>query len=133
MYFRHGLSRPKESMAHIMSRVLGNSFVNPPMRNEPDGQAMKILRGYAVGRLLVPWDNRFFFGDPLELLQLLIAPRVFQMPGERDFCDRVLGDFFAEDSYTLLLNPHISRNEELQLSVYPGGVDAVRLPLGISI
>ena len=85
-----------------------------------------------MGRLLVPGDNRFLSGDLLELLRQLIAPRVFRMPGERDFCDQVLGDFFVEDSFfapgaaydhedscTLLRNPHIARNEELQLSVYP--------------
>ena len=64
-----------------------------------DGQARKILRGYAVGRLLVPGDNRFLSGDLLELLRQLIAPRVFQLPGERDFCNQVMGDFFAEDSF----------------------------------
>ena len=59
---------------------------------------------------------------------------MFQLPGERDFCNQVMGDFFAEDSFfapgaaynhedscTLLRNPHIARNEELQLSVYPEG------------
>ena len=82
----------------------------------------------------MPGDNRFLSGDLLELLRRLIAPRVFQLPGERDFCNQVLGDFFAEDSFfapgaaynhedscTLLRNPHIARNEELQLSVYPEG------------
>ena len=86
----------------------------------------------------MPGDNRFLSGDLLELLRQLIAPRVFQLPGERDFCNQVMGDFFAEDSFfapsaaydhedscTLLRNPHIARNEELQLSVYPEG-DALR-------
>ncbi len=63
-----------------------------------------------------------------------MSPRVFQMPAERVFCDAVTADFFAEDSFyapgttyehdescTLLRNPHIARNEELQLSVYPDG------------
>lgn len=124
-----------------MARVLERNpkFIREPIYTEQlDGQARKILRGYAVGRLLVPGDNRFLSGDLLELLRQLIAPRMFQMPGERDFCNQVMGDFFAEDSFfapgaaydhedscTLLRNPHIARNEELQLSVYPGG-DALR-------
>lgn len=136
-YFRRGLSQPKGSRAHIMARVLEKNpkFIREPIYVEQlDGQARKVLRGYAVGRLLVPGDNRFLSGDLLELLRRLIAPRVFQLPGERDFCNQVLGDFFAEDSFfapgaaynhedscTLLRNPHIARNEELQLSVYPEG------------
>ena len=91
----------------------------------------------------MPGDNRFLSGDLLELLQQLIAPRVFQLPGERDFCNQVLGDFFAEDCFfapgaaydhedscTLLRNPHIARNEELQLSVYPEGDDLRQHYLG---
>ena len=136
-YFRRGLSQPKGSRAHIMARVLEKNpkFIREPIYVEQlDGQARKVLRGYAVGRLLVPGDNRFLSGDLLELLRRLIAPRVFQLPGERDFCNQVLGDFFAEDSFfapgaaynhedscTLLRDPHIARNEELQLSVYPEG------------
>ena len=136
-YFRRGLSHPKGSRANIMARVLEKNpkFIREPIYTEQlDGQARKILRGYAVGRLLVPGDNRFLSGDLLELLRQLIAPRVFQLPGERDFCNQVMGDFFAEDSFfapgaaydhedscTLLRNPHIARNEELQLSVYPEG------------
>lgn len=124
-----------------MARVLEKNpkFIRESIYAEQlDGQARKILRGYAVGRLLVPGDNRFLSGDLLELLRQLIAPRVFQLPGERDFCNQVLGDFFAEDSFfapgaaydhedscTLLRNPHIARNEELQLSVYSEG-DALR-------
>ena len=135
-YFRRGLSQPRGSRANIMARMLEKNpkFIRESIYAEQlDGQARKILRGYAVGRLLVPGDNRFLSGDLLELLRQLIAPRVFQLPGERDFCNQVMGDFFAEDSFfapgaaydhedscTLLRNPHIARNEELQLSVYPG-------------
>ena len=134
-YFRRGLSQPRGSRANIMARMLEKNpkFIRESIYAEQlDGQARKILRGYAVGRLLVPGDNRFLSGDLLELLRQLIAPRVFQLPGERDFCNQVMGDFFAEDSFfapgaaydhedscTLLRNPHIARNEELQLSVYP--------------
>lgn len=136
-YFCRGLSHPKGSQANTMARVLEKNpkFIREPIYTEQlDGQARKILRGYAVGRLLVPGDNRFLSGDLLELLRQLIAPRVFQLPGERDFCNQVLGDLFAEDCFfapgaaydhedscTLLRNPHIARNEELQLSVYPEG------------
>lgn len=136
-YFLRGLSQPRGSRANIMARVLEKNpkFIREPIYTEQlDGQAWKILRGYAVGRLLVPGDNRFLSGDLLELLRQLILPRALQMPGEQAFCGQVQADFFAEDSFfapgaayehedscTLLRNPHIARNEELQLSVYPEG------------
>ena len=83
-YFRRGLSQPKGSRANIMARVLEKNpkFIRESIYAEQlDGQARKILRGYAVGRLLVPGDNRFLSGDLLELLRQLIAPRVFQLSG----------------------------------------------------
>ena len=137
MYFRQGLRQPRGSRAYIMARVLEKnpSFIREPIYAEQlDAQAKKILKGYAVGRLLVPGDNRFLSGDLLELLRQLISPRILQMPGERAFCEQVQRDFFAEDSFfapgaaykhrdscTLLRNPHIARNEELQLSVHSEG------------
>ena len=56
-YFYRGLSQPKESRANVMARVLEKNpkFIREPVCAEQlDGQARKILRGYAVGRLLVP-------------------------------------------------------------------------------
>ena len=55
-----------------MARVLEKNpkFIRESIYAEQlDGQARKILRGYAVGRLLVPGDNRFLSGDLLELLR----------------------------------------------------------------
>lgn len=119
----------------MLARVLRKNplFIHEPIYADAlDAQAKKILKGYAVGHLLVPGDNRFLSEDLLELLRQLMVPRVFQMPSERAFCDAVNADMFAEDSFyapgavyecdescTLLRNPHIARNEELQLSVYP--------------
>ena len=145
-YFRQGLCQPRGSRAHIMARVLDKNpkFIHEPVYTEQlDGQARKILKGYAVGRLLVPGDNRFLSGDLLELMRQMIAPRILQMPGERAFCEQVQGDFFVEDSFyapgaaykhgdscTLLRNPHIARNEELQLSAYPEGDELRQQYLG---
>lgn len=134
-YFRRGLGWPKGSQANIMVRALEKNpkFIREPIYPEQlDGKARKFLKDYAAGRLLVPGDNRFLSGDLLESLRKLFSSRIFQIPGEKDFCNRVLGDFFEEDSFfaphatyeqedscTLLRNPHIARNEELQLSAYP--------------
>jgi len=134
-YFLKGVDQPRRSRAHMLARVLRKNplFIHEPIYADAlDAQAKKILKGYAVGHLLVPGDNRFLSGDLLELLRQFMVPRVFQMPSERAFCDAVNADMFAEDSFyapgavyecdescTLLRNPHIARNEELQLSVYP--------------
>ena len=134
-YFLKGFDQPRKSRAHMLARVLRKNplFIQEPIYADAlDAQAKKILKGYAVGHLLVPGDNRFLSGDLLELLRQLMTPRIFQMPAERSFCDAVNADMFIEDSFyapgavyehdescTLLRNPHIARNEELQLSVYP--------------
>lgn len=136
-YFLDGLSQPRKSRAYILAAVLNKNprFINEPIYTDAlETQAKTLLKNYAIGHLLVPGDNRFLSGDLLELLRQLMSPRVFQMPAERVFCDAVTVDFFAEDSFyapgaayghdescTLLRNPHIARNEELQLSVYPDG------------
>ena len=134
-HFLDGLSQPRKSRAYILAAVLNKNprFINEPIYTDVlETQAKILLRNYAIGHLLVPGDNRFLSGDLLELLCQLMSPRVFQMPAERVFCDAATADFFAEDSFyapgatyehdescTLLRNPHIARNEELQLSVYP--------------
>lgn len=136
-YFLDGLSQPRKSRAYILAAMLNKNprFINEPIYTDAlETQAKILLKNYAIGHLLVPGDNRFLSGDLLELLRQLMSPRVFQMPAERVFCDAVTADFFAEDSFyapgatyehdescTLLRNPHIARNEELQLSIYPDG------------
>ena len=136
-YFLDGLSQPRKTRTHILAAVLNKNprFINEPIYTDAlEMQAKTLLKNYAIGHLLVPGDNRFLSGDLLELLRQLILPRAFQMPAESAFCDSVLAAFFAEDSFyapgaayehddscTLLRNPHIARNEELQLSVYPAG------------
>lgn len=142
-YFDQGLNQPKRSQANIMARVLEKNprFLREPIYTEQlDGQARKILRGYAVGRLLVQGDNRFLSGDLLELLRLQLHYSGILPPTreEENFQRQVILDSFAENSFfapgaaydhedscTLLRNPHIARNEELQLSVYPQG-DSLR-------
>ena len=55
-YFRRGLSQPKKSRANIMARVLEQNpkFIRESIYAEQlDGQARKILRGYAVGLSLI--------------------------------------------------------------------------------
>lgn len=145
-YFRRGLRQPKGSRADIMARVLEKNpkFIREPVYAEQlDGQARKILKGYAVGRLLVAGDNRFLSGDLLELMWRLAESPGAVLPPQQAFYARAQTDYFADDSFfapgaayahedscTLLRNPHIARNEELQLSVYPDGDELRQYYLG---
>lgn len=101
-YFLKGFDQLRRSRAHMLARVLRKNplFIREPIYADAlDAQAKKILKGYAVGHLLVPGDNRFLSGDLLELLRQLMTPRIFQMPAERSFCDAVNADMFTEDSF----------------------------------
>ncbi|WP_419011762.1 RNA dependent RNA polymerase [Dysosmobacter sp.] len=145
-YFRRGLRQPKGSRANIMARVLEKNpkFIREPIYTEQlDGQARKILKGYAVGRLWVAGDNRFLSGDLLELMWRLAESPGAALPPQQAFYARAQTDYFADDSFfapgaaydhedscTLLRNPHIARNEELQLSVYPDGDELRQYYLG---
>ena len=145
-YFRRGLRQPKGSRADIMARGLEKNpkFIREHVYAEQlDGQARKILKGYAVGRLLVAGDNRFLSGDLLELMWRLAESPGAVLPPQQAFYARAQTDYFADDSFfapgaayahedscTLLRNPHIARNEELQLSVYPDGDELRQYYLG---
>ena len=109
---------------------------NPRFINEPiyakrlEAEADKIVEQYAVGRLIVAGDNRYLSGDLLDFLNCLPVTRTGTNKKTSNFIDfrwvQELGreNFFAPGAAyqpghvcTLLRNPHIARNEEMQL--YP--------------
>ena len=109
---------------------------NPRFINEPvyakrlEDEADKIVEQYAVGRLIVAGDNRYLSGDLLDFLDCLPVTKTRTSKKANDFIDlrwtQGLGreNFFAPGAAyqsghvcTLLRNPHIARNEEMQL--YP--------------
>lgn len=124
----------KRSRAYRMAKILEKNslFIHEPVyASELEAQAESILKNYSQGHLIVAGDTRFLSGDLLELMRRLVWPRSFLMPDQRRFNDELLRypfddeHFFAPmaaydhgDSCTLLRNPHIARNEELQLSFY---------------
>ncbi len=137
-FFLEALTKPgtsKHSKEYIMAAVLEKNplFLHEEVyQKQLDAQAEQILKGYAVGRLLVPGDIRYLSGDILSLLYHIgwknEAFSLLDVPFQRE----VMADLFAENSFyapgaayehdalcTLLRNPHIARNEEIQLSVYP--------------
>lgn len=96
-----------------------------------EDEADKIVERYAVGRLIVAGDNRYLSGDLLDFLAFLLPTVPPRKRRQRMFYSTVMTDHFPESSFyapqaayahddacTLLRNPHIARNEELQLSFY---------------
>ena len=137
-FFLESLSKQgisKHSKEYIMASVLRKNplFLNDPVYTKQlDARAEQILKDYAVGRLMVAGDIRYLSGDLLALLFHIGNKNEAASLMDIPFRIQVLTDQFAKNSFyapgaayekggicTLLRNPHIARNEEIQLSVYP--------------
>lgn len=121
----------KDALAKVLKK--NQLFLNEPICTEDlEAQAKRVLEQYTRGRLLVAGDNRFLSGDLLELMSLLIEEPSLKRKRERTFFNvAMIGEHFFEEAFyapgaaydsdgtcTLLRNPHIARNEELQLRAY---------------
>lgn len=102
--------------------------------------ADQTVREYAVGHLTVAGDNRYLSGDLLEMLSLLIDVEHLEIKkkDQRTFFGVAMTRRFVKNGFyapgavytsgevcTLLRNPHIARNEEIQLAAY-GKVENMR-------
>lgn len=136
-YFTGPLTRrgvDKKSREYRAAKVLHKNprFIHEPVfAKELSAKADEVLRRYSIGRLLVEGDNRFLSGDLLEFMVLLLPPHADRNRRERNFYAIAMTNEFQSNSFyapgaayeygdtcTLLRNPHIARNEEIQLSVY---------------
>lgn len=89
----------------------------PLFAKELQGKAEHILSGYGVGRLIISGENRYLSDDLMRLLAYLVKDtKSFDILTDECLSGNT---FYApkpcyteNDSYTLLRNPHISRNEE---------------------
>ena len=136
-YFTDELSRKdinKKSREYRMAKVLSKNplFIHEPVfTKELTAKADEVLKQYSIGRLLVEGDNRFLSGDLLEFMVLLLPPHANRNSKENKFYYIAMTNDFQSNSFyapgsvyepgdtcTLLRNPHIARNEEIQLSVY---------------
>ena len=121
----------KESqMAKIMKR--NPLFISePPYVKQLESEAEGILSRYAKGKLIVAGDNRFLSGDLFWLISFLLDPAGVKTDRHSTYYSKVLSEQFPEDAfyapgaqysadsvYTILRNPHIARNEEIQLRPY---------------
>ena len=109
-------------------------FIDEPVYTQTlDDMAERIVKNYAVGRLIVVGDNRYLSGDLLDFLVGLLDFGQVRTKRERTFYTSAFinvhhfpnGAFYAPGAAypqaevcTLLRNPHIARNEEIQLSCY---------------
>lgn len=99
--------------------------LNPKFINELhftkqlDNQAKKVLEQYALGRLIATGDNRYLSGDLIYFIKHIIkvSSDVGTIVLEQERLRE--GEFYApcaeyneNDTYVLLRNPHIARNEE---------------------
>ena len=132
---RHFWEREK-GQNYYLAAVLNKNplFINEPVYTQAlDDMAKRIVKNYAVGRLIVAGDNRYLSGDLLDFLVGLLDLRQARTKRERTFYaaaftnaqDFPNGTFYApgaayprQEVCTLLRNPHIARNEEIQLSFY---------------
>lgn len=108
-------------------------FINEPVCvSELNAQAETVLKKYAIGHLIVAGDNRYLSGDLLEFLALLLDGNSPKTKRQQTFYVTAITRRFAKNSFyapgaayesdetcTLLRNPHIARNEEIRLEVYP--------------
>lgn len=136
-YFLSALERRqffRKSKVYRMAEVLKKNplFINEPVyTNELDAKAEQVLKQYALGQLIVAGDNRFLSGDLLDFLTSMLFLTRAKKASERTFLSVAFANPFADNSYyapkaayehgeecTLLRNPHIARNEEIQLSCY---------------
>ncbi len=84
-----------------------------------DNQAKKLLEQYAFGRLIAAGDNRYLSGDLIYFIEWLVRSSCDKSVSDLEYERLREGEFYApcarykeNDSYVLLRNPHIARNEE---------------------
>ena len=136
-YFLEALDKRSlfhKSKAYILASVLKKNplFIHEPVyARKLESMADSVLKQYAVGRLIVAGDNRYLSGDLLELMTGLLLPQSVRTRRNSTYFAASMSDHFTGESFfapgavydhsdvcTLLRNPHIARNEELQLAFY---------------
>ena len=132
----HHFWERKKSREYYMAAALKKNprfIAEPAYTKRPDDMAERIVRQYAVGRLIVAGDNRYLSGDLLDFLVMLLDHEQIRTKRERSFYESASRDvrhfprgaiyapgasYRQQEVCTLLRNPHIARNEEIQLSFF---------------
>ena len=95
-------------------------FINEPLfTKQLDTQAKKVLEQYAIGRLIAAGDNRYLSGDLIYFIKHIVKASSDISTINLEYERLREGEFYApraayndNDTYVLLRNPHIARNEE---------------------
>ncbi len=123
-----------QSKESQMARILKKNplFISePPYVKKLESEAEGILSRYAKGKLIVPGDNRFLSGDLFHMLRILLDVSGGKNKQQSVFFSKAVTEPYQEDAFyapgaqystdavcTILRNPHIARNEEIQLRSY---------------
>lgn len=133
----------KQGERHIWEEKTRDSYLAQILKKNPlfireaafskqlDSIADGIIRRYALGELTVAGDTRYLSGDLLELLWRQVDQTAKRNSRQKTFFNAAMtntfpttafyapGARYAKDkNYTILRNPHIARNEEIQLEAY---------------
>lgn len=131
---RRGFWMHKKDRDYYLAAVLKKNplFISEPVyADELDAKAEKILEQYSIGHLIIAGDNRYLSGDLLDFLTLLLSSNIDISKRQHTFWAQAITNRFPETAFfapgaaypidgtgTLLRNPHIAKNEELQLIPY---------------
>ncbi|HCA30054.1 MAG TPA: hypothetical protein DEP23_11050, partial [Ruminococcaceae bacterium] len=132
-YFTDALNRSDaDKRSVLLAKILNRNqlFINEPIyAKELENKAQSLLKQYAIGKLIVSGDNRYLSGDLMRFLQMLVKSSA-DVDGEYSGVSmRLYNECYPDtvaytpcaayppnESYTLLRNPHIARNEEAVVS-----------------
>ena len=113
-----GIVDRRRKRAELLQK--NSKYINEPIfTKELSDTADRLLQQYSIGKLLITGDNRYLSDDLMRFLAVLVKPT------SPDVYNALLSECLTEneiyapkppykeqDAYTLLRNPHISRNEE---------------------
>ncbi len=121
----------RQSKESHMARILKRNpyfIYEQPYVKQLEAEAEGVLTRYSKGKLLVAEDNRFLSGDLIGLLCSLLSQEIPRDKRQYNFYTAAMLNLFPESSFyapgaeytadgacTILRNPHIARNEEIQL------------------
>lgn len=132
-YFLNALNKWNAGSKNILlAKILKKNplFINEPIyANELDSKAQNILKKYAIGKLIIPGDNRYLSGDLMRFIKMLVktvsdvdnkymgvVARLENECYSNTTAYAPSAEYPQSEKYTLLRNPHIARNEEAVVS-----------------
>ena len=132
-YFLNALNAQNaDKRSILLAKILQKNplFINESIyANELDNKAKSLLKQYAIGRLNIAGDNRYLSGDLMRFILMLVKSVADVDDEYMGVMIRLQNECYREtvayapgavypqsESYTLLRNPHIARNEEAIVS-----------------